>query len=182
LILSGGNSTRMGRDKAALPYRGRTEPDRLTALLPAFCRHVFRSVAAGSPSAPDSIPDRIAGIGPMGGILSALEHTPDAAWLVVACDMPFLHAETLRFLIAGRAPEKAATCLTRHGRLEPLCALYEPSITPRLRASVAQKEYGLRQVLAGLSIERIEVRDPDVLLNVNAPQEYEQARQRLEQE
>jgi molybdopterin-guanine dinucleotide biosynthesis protein A len=59
------------------------------------------------------LPDTFTGLGPKGGILSALRHQPDAAWLVVACDLPLLDDETLRFLVTHRDPSRVATGLPR---------------------------------------------------------------------
>ncbi len=172
----------MGRDKASLTYRGQTEPDRLDPLLRALCRQVFKSVPAGRPPAPGFIVDNTPEIGPMGGILSALERHPTAAWLVIACDMPFVNASTLSFLVAGRAPNKLATCLSGTKGPEPLCTIYEPAIAAHLRASVAQNQYSPRRVLETLDIQRLTAPNPEALRNVNAPEEYEQARKRLEKE
>ena len=106
LVLAGGESRRMGVDKGTIRYHG--VPQRLHAagLLARHTESVFVSVR------PDQLPtlepalapmlDPAPGLGPMAGLLAAIGHRPDAAWLVVACDLPFLDEATLAALVAGR--------------------------------------------------------------------------------
>src|SRR3979490_3209957 len=95
LILAGGSSSRMHRDKAALQYRGKSQLDRAFELASRHVSPVFVSVRASQTAAPTRaqcplIVDSVAGEGPIVGIRSALAAHPDAAWLVLACDLPFL--------------------------------------------------------------------------------------------
>src|SRR6185437_16964450 len=112
LVLAGGRSKRMQRDKAALPYAGRTQLERAIELIEPFVARVYVSVR------PDQIDDplraRFAQIvdsgetaGPIAGILAAQSHHPEVAWLVLACDLPMLDAQTLQHLLASRRDRKS---------------------------------------------------------------------------
>ena len=139
LVLAGGRSTRMQRDKAAIEYRpGETQLDAAMKLLRPRVARAFVSVRAeqradAARSAWEQIVDRGDVDGPIAGISAALAEHPDAAWLVLACDLPFLDARTLDTLIAARDRGGDATAFrsSHDGLPEPLCAIYEP----RARAS-----------------------------------------------
>ena len=95
LILAGGVSSRMHRDKAALQYRGKSQLDRAFELASRHVSPVFVSVRASQTADPTRahrpmIVDSVAGEGPIVGIRSALAAHPQVAWLVLACDLPFL--------------------------------------------------------------------------------------------
>lgn len=141
LILAGGRSRRMGRDKALLPVAdGRTLLEQTAALIAPLVPDVRVAVQPGTPPDPvrrgfplltDPAPD----LGPTGGLRAALAADPGAAWLVVACDLPGLTAAALAALVAGRDAAAAGTAFPRAdgGGPEPLCAIYEPATLARLR-------------------------------------------------
>ncbi len=110
LVLAGGRSTRMQRDKAMLPYHGTTQLEWAMDLLGSHVERVFVSVRPGQTDPVrarfEQIVDTHEGLGPIAGIMAAQARFPDAAWLVVACDLPFLEAATLDFLLAERDPRR----------------------------------------------------------------------------
>src|SRR5258708_38101172 len=114
LILAGGSSSRMQRDKAALQYRGKNQLDRTFELASRHVSPVFVSVRAAQTADPTRahhplIVDSVAGEGPIVGIRSALAAYPDAAWLVLACDLPFLSDAALSQLLRERDVDGLAT-------------------------------------------------------------------------
>src|SRR5688572_9617403 len=114
LVLAGGASTRMRADKAALDYHGQPQLHWAFELLSKFCAATFVSVrpdqrADATRAGHPQIVDRQPGSGPIAGISAALLEHPKAAWLVIACDLPFLTEQTLQHLIAHRDPHKIAT-------------------------------------------------------------------------
>ncbi len=138
LILAGGSSSRMQRDKAALPYQGRNQLDRAFDLAARHVAEVFVSVRASQADDPlrshhPLIIDSVAGEGPIVGIRSALAARPDVAWLVLACDLPFLGDAALAHLLAMRDLHAFATAYrsAHDGLPEPLCAVWEPRRAPR---------------------------------------------------
>src|SRR5690349_7912378 len=106
LVLAGGMSTRMGRNKAFIKWHDKEQQYHVADMLRNLCKDVFISCRKEQEkdlsSEYKTIPDSFFDMGPLGGILSALQSEPGKAWLVVACDLPLLNEETLRFIIANR--------------------------------------------------------------------------------
>lgn len=188
LILAGGHSTRMQRDKALLNYGGRAQAEETFNLVSDFTRETFLSCRqdqwqdttfAHLPQ----IHDTVTKAGPMAGILSAFAQRPNAAWLVVACDLPFVDASTLQELIHQRDAEAPATAYrSTHGGLpEPLCAIYEPTSCDILQNFLSQGIRCPRKVLINSPTKLIHLQNPRALDNINHADEYEQARQVLQQ-
>lgn len=182
LILAGGQSTRMQRDKAALDFHGKSQIDHVTELLRPHCDEIFVSIRPDQSDDPvrttlPQIHDTFLEMGPMGGILSAMRFDAHAAWLVVACDLPFIDAETLHILAEGRNPFRLATAFTsaRDGFPEPVCAIYEPKAVMRMLQFLAMGYDCPRKVLINSRTHLLEPPNDLVLSNVNRPDEYEAA-------
>jgi molybdopterin-guanine dinucleotide biosynthesis protein A len=188
LVLAGGSSKRMQRDKAALRYQGITQLDRAFDLVTRHSERSFVSVRASQSQEParaskPQIIDSLDGEGPLVGIRSAMAAYPEAAWLVLACDLPFLSDVMLERLLAQRDSAGFATAYrSSHDRLpEPLCALWEP------RAAVALATHQLegfncpRKFLIRRGARLLEAVEPAALDNINTPNEYSDAQARLAQ-
>ncbi len=196
-VLAGGGSTRFGQDKAFAEIDGRPMLARMCELL-AGATSTVRVVAAPSKYASlgiESVADRWPGEGPLGGIITALQHTeandPQRQWnLIVSCDMPFLTPEWMGFLAQRAARSEAQVVLPRsqHG-LEPLCACYKTNAGGALQAVF---EGGVRKVTQALQQVQTEVLDEAVwkrfdgdgrlFWNMNTPVEYAEARRILKME
>lgn len=187
LVLAGGRSTRMGRDKAVLAYHGRDQLQVAFELLDKVAGPNFVSVRADQTSDPlraryAQVIDGTLGVGPVAGILAALRTRPAAAWLVLACDLPFLDASTLRALIAGRDPSRVATAFRSayDGLPEPLCAIWEPQCEPLLADFVAADGRCPRKFLLAHAARIIDLPRSNALDNINSTTEYRQAMQDLD--
>jgi molybdopterin-guanine dinucleotide biosynthesis protein A len=175
LILSGGLSTRMGTEKRLLTYHGKPQEQFLFDLLSNCLSDVYVSVNAGQQTGFPSIKDLDLGMkSPMIGILSAFAQKPDSAWLVVACDMPFVTAETIEYLLEHRNPAKYATAFENPELSfpEPLLTIYEPKIYKNLQEALQQGKKSPMKVLQSVAIEKLQVIDGKMLTNVNTPAEY----------
>ena len=179
LVLAGGASTRMQRDKAAIEYHGQSQLHWTFRLLSHVCAATFVSVRPDQREEPTraglpQIVDRLPGIGPIAGISAALQAHPKAAWLVVACDLPFLNEQTLRHLIAQRDPHKLATVYrSSHDNLpEPLCAIWEPAAREPVLAYLAAGKQCPRKFLINADTAVIDLPDPRALENVNTADEF----------
>jgi molybdenum cofactor guanylyltransferase len=189
LVLAGGRSSRMGRDKAALEYAGHSQLERAFALLEPLVARCFVSVRADQRSDPlraryPQIVDAVPGLeGPAAGIVSALHAYPQAAWVVVACDLPFLDAGTLQHLIARRDPTRLATAFRgSHNALpEPLCAIYEPAARAGFELFVASGGNCPRKFLIQSATLLLDQPRAEALDNVNTPAELDAARSRMAQ-
>ena len=187
LVLAGGRSTRMGSDKAAIRYGDRTQLERAADLLRAVTRETFVSVRPEQGSDPlrarfPQIVDAGDIEGPAAGIHAAQIARPDAAWLVVACDLPYLTAATISHLLAHRDPSRVATAYrsSHDGLPEPLCAVYEPAAGPALQQFLSTGRNCPRKFLINSDTLLLTQPDPETLENVNTPVELALARQRVE--
>lgn len=180
LVLAGGRSTRMQRDKAAIEYRpGETQLAAAMKLLAGRVERAFVSVRADQREDParanyPQILDRGDVEGPIAGICAALSEHPDAAWLVLACDLPYLDAGTLDTLIGARNPTRVATAYkSAHDALpEPLCAIYEPRARALLEAHLAAGRNCPRKFLINSPVWLLEQPNPRALDNINTVSEY----------
>jgi molybdopterin-guanine dinucleotide biosynthesis protein A len=179
LLLAGGRSTRMQRDKAALAYHGKTQLEWAMELLGPEVERVFVSVRPDQVNDPlrarfEQIVDRHENLGPIAGILAAQAEHPQAAWLVLACDLPFLDSATLKHLLAARQTSRLATAYrsSHDGLPEPLCAIYEPSSREAIARYVAGGKQCPRKFLLQSDVELLDEPNPRALDNVNTPEEY----------
>ncbi|HXN63828.1 MAG TPA: molybdenum cofactor guanylyltransferase [Candidatus Acidoferrales bacterium] len=191
-VLVGGKSSRMGRDKALLEVAGRPLVARMADLLAPIVSRVTlvgnpqHYAQFGLPVAADSWP----GEGPLGGMVTALDAARAPWCVIVACDLPFLTADWLRFLCeraTGLGEESDVDAIVPESTrgLEPLCAVYRKACAKPLRAAF---ERGIRKVtdaLAELKLERIAETEwrafsPDGSLfrNINTPEDYDAIRSR----
>jgi molybdopterin-guanine dinucleotide biosynthesis protein A len=187
LILAGGSSSRMQRDKAALIYQGKTQLDRAFELAGRHLPKVFVSVRAAQVHDPNRahhpmIVDSGKGEGPIVGIRSALGAHPNAAWLVLACDLPFLSDAALANLMRERDPATFATAYrsAHDGLPEPLCAIWEPTAAAMLAEYQAAGGRCPRKFLIRHGARLIDPLDPRSLDNINTPEEYAHAIAALE--
>ncbi len=108
--------------------------------------------------------------------------SPDAAWLVLACDLPHLSAQVIQYLVAHRDPARAATAFRsshggRHAGLpEPLCAIYEPRSAAAIAAYLESGRNCPRKFLIQSDALLLDQPDPRALDNINTPEEYHAAR------
>lgn len=176
LVLSGGESKRMGRDKALLRRDGQSQLAFIVALLERHVERVFVSTRAEQKDEPersrfDQVIDHYTDMGPLAGILSALDDHPEADWLVVACDLPNIGDKTLRHLLANRSPTHpfSAYISSHDGLPEPLCAVYRASSAPLIRQFADDGIRCPRKILIRSDTHLLEQLDPTSLDNVNTP-------------
>lgn len=186
LVLTGGRSQRMQRDKATLAYGGETQLARAFRLVRARVPEAYVSVRADQTEDParaeyPRIADELVDAGPVAGILAALSRTPARAWLVLAVDLPLLDDDTLARLIAARDPGALATAYrsAHDGLPEPLCAIWEPHALAPLAAFVAGGRTCPRKFLITHGAHLLELATRAALDNVNTPAEYDLARERV---
>ena len=191
VVLAGGRSTRLGQDKGRLrlPGDGRDMLARTVDLLAARTDGVVVSCRRSSAIAESGglrvIPDDEDGLGPLGGVQSALRALREPI-LVLSCDLPFMDEATLRRLLVARNARPAEAVLTTFqqvetGYIEALVAVYEPACLPFFEEA---RSKGLRQLnlvipeafQARISYTRAEARP---FFNINFPADLERARRLL---
>ncbi|WP_052496050.1 NTP transferase domain-containing protein [Pedobacter lusitanus] len=182
LVLAGGKSTRMGRDKGLINWYDKPQREHVADLLKSYCQQIFISCRAEQQKEIEQdgytpLADFYKDSGPLGGILSAFKQNKDAAWLVVACDLPLIDRQHLDYLCAQRNPAVMATAFTgTDGLPEPLVTIWEPSASPVLTASLEKGLSSPRNVLLRNEITLLKPFHQMVLSNVNSRDEAEKIR------
>ena len=178
LVLSGGQSSRMGQDKGLLSYHGQPQREHLYHLLEAVTSKVFLSMRPGQeqeiPIGYEILVDTHEVRGPFNGILSAMQQHPEAAWLVLACDLPLVNLGTLQKLVAERDANCMATAYAAQGSPlpEPLLAIWEPAAyEPALTFTQTGKTCP-RKFLLSTDTQLIHPALDEELFNANHPEEY----------
>jgi molybdenum cofactor guanylyltransferase len=182
LVLAGGRSTRMGTDKGLLDYHGKSQRQWASDMMSQYCEKVFVSLNNDQeePQNQPYIRDAFLDFGPNSGILSAFRRFPDAAWLVVACDLPYLNEETLSKLVGSRNPFKSATAFVGDEDFpEPVVTIYEPRIYPRLLEMLSLGYDCPRKTLINSDVELLTLPSLSAIANVNTPQEKAEAQRLL---
>jgi molybdenum cofactor guanylyltransferase len=189
-ILAGGQSSRMGRDKALLELGGVPLVLHMARLLEPRVAPVTiigppeRYTALGL----HAVPDDRTGLGPLGGLATALRVSQHEWNLVVGCDLPYLTREWLDWLMARALDSTADALVPESARgLEPLCAMYRTRCLATFTAALDRGERKLTDVVARLALERITATQwkpfdasGTLFRNMNTPAGYQQARARLE--
>jgi len=191
LVLAGGFSRRMGCDKALLDYHGMPQARWTAQLLTSVCEEVYYSCRADQDLGPGPnlsscrIHDSKEGQGPIEGLLSAHEKFPQAALMVVACDLPKLTENTLQHLVEKRDSSRLVTAYRsfHDGLPEPLCAIYEPSAFQLLKESFASGLRCPRKILinADEQVLLLDLKENLALDNANTPDEADAFRTKPEE-
>ncbi|MCP5532363.1 MAG: NTP transferase domain-containing protein [Akkermansiaceae bacterium] len=178
LIIAGGMSRRMGRDKGLVTRPdGSRQIDHIAGLAKQISGQVHLSVRAGT-AAPLDLPlvhDLRPGAGPLAA-LEAAATTSSGPWLAIGCDLFLLDAETLARLVEQRDPSRAATCFLNRidGRPEPLCTIYEDRALVAARAALDEEKHCARRFLESLDPATLDLPNPVALDNANTPGELEE--------
>jgi len=192
LVLAGGKSLRLGTDKGRINWHGKEQRYYVADLLQKFCDQVFISCREEQQMEIDTsyktLADTFIGLGPYGAILSAFREQPDSSWLVVACDLPLLDENTIRFLIDHRNLSSTGTTFESpwDGLPEPLITIWEPKSYSTLLSFLSQGYSCPRKALINSYATILKPPVPEALMNVNTKEEmgkaYEMLRRNLIEE
>ena len=174
-VLAGGNSSRMGRDKALLATGTHT-------MLEEIADHVKKAAESVTIIGPRErymhlglavMEDLLPACGPLGGLYTALQ-TTRATWnLVVACDMPGVNADFLSNLLAAACESGHRALVPQSNRgWEPLCAVYHQSLVSQVYAALNRKMFKMQEFVASIDATPWPVEDTRLLVNVNTPQDW----------
>jgi molybdopterin-guanine dinucleotide biosynthesis protein A len=178
LVLAGGQSRRMGHDKALLQRNGDTQLKHVVGLLEQVTERTFVSARNEQRDDPERqqfelIVDRYDDIGPIAGVLSAMDEHPDVDWLVVACDLPNIDRTTLAYLLEHRSAEQpfSAYRSTYDSLPEPLCAVYTAASHVIIRQFVDDGLICPRKMLIRSDTALFAQPNPAALDNINTPED-----------
>ena len=125
-------------------------------------------------------------MGPVGGLATLMGQHPQNAWLITACDMPFLQSDNLAAIVQERDPLRYGTCFMQKDRIgvEPMCAIYEPKFIVPLFEAMSRRDLSLSRIIKDLPFKHVKVQDQfrGNFMNTNTRDEYEVARAKREQE
>jgi molybdopterin-guanine dinucleotide biosynthesis protein A len=177
LVLAGGKSSRLGQDKTAVVHAGQTLLERTARLLAPHVEQVYiscRHPERLSRNWPVLV-DETERIGPAGGIMTALRRL-DGPVLVLACDLPFMHARFIRRLIEAREARPHGRVLTAwrlegSDYVENLVAIYESEALPLMEHGVAQGIFKLGRLIPAELRHTVHYTEEerDAFFNVNHP-------------
>jgi molybdopterin-guanine dinucleotide biosynthesis protein A len=190
-VLAGGASSRMGADKAALEFDGKTLVELTAAILAAVCPRVVvvgyeePVLVEGTPI--ESFPDLTSGPerAPIKGLLTALVHSKTPWMVLLACDLPLVTPDLIERLATYRTDDADAVVpIQNDERPQPLCALYRrETVLPVVRERLSRRQLKMQDLLVQIRTRWVDPDDysdldhaSDVFLNINTPEDLEAAR------
>ena len=177
VILVGGRSSRMGRDKALMEFEGRTLLDRTIQLLRPHVREVLviGDPAKYAPAHATVRPDGQPGKGPLGGVVTALACARYDRLLVLACDMPAIN-DRLLVQLKRELDRGSDIVVPRHeGSTEPLAAAYHRRAIDALEECLRNDVLKMSEAIARAKHDHLDIVPgtdgwpPDLFRNINAP-------------
>lgn len=187
-ILAGGKSSRMGTDKGLLLLQGEPLIQRIIQPLQTVFNRVV--IVSNNPAYRDFglevIPDKISGLGPAGGIQTALHHTSSDKVFIVSCDMPFISSEGVEFMLSNAGTSQISLPLYK-GRIEPLFGAYSKGCLTKWDILIDSKITKLKEMVECFDLSKINVGSNPVFsdlffTNVNSKDDFNVALKYLHHE
>jgi len=145
IILAGGKSSRMGTDKGLQEFCGKPLISYAIQVLSELCSTIVISTSSGEYQSfgYKTVADEFPGIGPMGGIYSALRQSKTEKNLVLSCDLPFVSVGLLSFIIENSGGFDVSVPWEGKRHYEPLCAFYRLSAQDKMAEFIRKGNYKL---------------------------------------
>ena len=184
IVLAGGKSVRMGKDKSQIVYYEKPHINHTIDLLEKVGLEVFISFQHKDQNTDlenEVILDSIQDLGPFGALCSAFMKYPQFAFLVVPCDLPFIDSQLIQLLLDNRDESKIATSIKAKNKNypEPLLTIYEPSAYSRLLKFLSIGEAKPITMLLNSNIRVVEIENEEWIINANSPDDYEYAKSKI---
>lgn len=182
IILAGGKSSRMGQNKALLPFGEGTLLEHLTKLVSAVFaetliiadeKNKYQELSLSAEIHEDLFKD----CGPLAGLYTGLAHSRDQASCVFTCDMPFVDEALIRELAGAWQEEYDVTCFQDEERgCQPFPAIYARSTRQLIHLLLEKGEASMRRFLDVAIVKTIAAgkEKSRALRNMNTPEEYQQ--------
>ncbi|MCF6183282.1 MAG: molybdenum cofactor guanylyltransferase [Bacteroidales bacterium] len=179
IILAGGKSSRMGKDKALLKIRNKTLTEILYETLSFFCSEII--ISTNNPevkiNGTISVCDEIHDIGPAGGIISSLNTSTNEKNIIISVDTPFVSIELLKYLTDNSDKEIDITILSEKGALQPLIGIYKKNVAKTFLSESEKGNYKVRNVIKLLNSKIIDISNLSfynsrLLININKSDDY----------
>lgn len=176
IVLAGGKSSRMGKDKGMIPFHGSTFIERIIKTVAPFVSELI--ISANDPGYAElgysQIRDLVPEKGPLGGIISAGGSCRTKYMLVVSCDLPMLQPGVISSIINQAGQGYEAIVPLHSGKAEPLCALYSVSVLPIFKKQIEEDDLKMRNILKKILVHYVDIPGHlggNSFLNVNTPEE-----------
>lgn len=180
-ILAGGKSTRMGMDKGLMLLNDQPIIQHVIDQL----QRVVNTVIIVSNNVEykkfgcEVVEDVLKDVGPAGGIYSALHHSTDKKNFVVSCDMPFITADAIRFMI-DHADTSEITLPLHNENLEPLFGVYSKQCLPKWKLLIEKGIVKLQDLtkhfnLLKITVDGNKIFDEMLFMNLNTQEDFEKA-------
>jgi len=187
IILAGGKSSRMKTDKGLLEINEKPMVLHQIELLGEFCNEII--ISSNQEPYRDFgfkvVPDEIIGIGPLGGLYTALKASNNPTCVVLSCDVPFVSETVLKLLVSNFTKHDAALVSQWEDQIHPLVGIYSKDIVlEEAIKMIEEKNFKLRQLLKRIGASYINFHDQEdvseeAFMNINTPDEFEKAIQIL---
>lgn len=186
IILAGGKSSRMGKDKALSDFKGNPLIYYAIETLKPLCGNLILSAnqpsenykAFGLPV----VSDEIKNVGPMGGILTCLKHSETQHNLIISCDTPFVGSDLFMHLLSEVENYQVVVPSHETFLIEPLNAYYNTNIIGAMEQSIRNGNYKLMDFFKKVRFKSVEINEKlpffkeHLFLNINTLQDMDQAK------
>lgn len=173
-VLIGGQSSRMGSDKALLPWHSASLVEDIAGKVESAAGtvHLLGDPQRYGHFGYGCLPDRRLGLGPLAGIEAALLSQLGELNLITACDIPGLQIPWLQSLLrsAAQPGTRCTVLLDSNGEKQPLCAVYHANCLPDVQCALEEGRLKMRELMARLNARTVSI--PSPLPNVNTPEEW----------
>lgn len=188
IILAGGKSSRMGRDKGWIELNNKPLINYAIEALKPYCDQILISSnskeykSLGYPV----FEDKIKNCGPLGGIYSSLLHSSTQRNMVLSCDMPLVSTELIKYVLDKCIEGKLSLPIHGANFMEPLCAVYPLEAIQHLEKFIKEGKLKLIDLVNSIPTEQIMIDPsnyfyhPDLFLNINRPGDLERASRLLQ--
>ena len=174
IVIAGGKSLRMGKNKAIVEYKGKRLVDNAICILQNHTQNILIS----SNKIIDNIllatiPDKYKNVGPISGLYSCLKASTTELNIVIPCDVPNLNYELYNTLIENSNGFDAVVPRLPNGKLEPLIGCYKKNVLPIIENQINQNDYKLVNLLLKIETKYIDITDIEQFKNINTPNDLE---------
>jgi len=176
VLFAGGKSSRMGRDKALLPF---ANAPTLSAYQYKRLQDLFEKVYLSAKENKFDFPaqlisDTYTESSPLVGIASVFETLDEEEVFILSVDAPFVEETVINALMEEKGGADAVIAKSKSGR-QPLCGIYKRTVLPFARENIAADDHKIENLLKKVHTKFVAFEDDSFFLNLNHPHEYEEA-------
>lgn len=180
IIFAGGKSSRMGKDKALLPFG---DSPTLTQYQLKKLQKIFKSVYISCKNKnkfnfkanfiEDITTENI--YAPTTGFIACFEQLDYESFFVISVDTPFISENIIRTILNNDSRDENATVAILEGKVQPMCGIYHSSLKQSFKKMLSSDNHKLNYLLKNSQTNYVEFNDAPSFLNLNNPNDYTQA-------